>query len=250
MRIARFYDVATPDGFAAFSRAELSAISGAIAYVEKTQKSGRPPLDRPEREQAGSSLFIDPATRASLELLRTMSGSRDGALFKAIDRTVTGGGARLLADRLMAPLTDPAAINDRFDSISFFLAEPSLCEGLRALLKGVADMPRALSRLALNRGSPRDLGALRAGLEAAETVAALFVEAALPAELKPRTPRSRHCPPGFRTCSRAALGDEAAASQAGWRLRASAIRHRTRRDASTSRRVAEGDRRAGTQPGR
>ena len=86
----------------------------------------------------------------------------------------------MLADRLMAPLTDPAAINDRFDSISFFLAEPSLCEGLRALLKGVADMPRALSRLALNRGSPRDLGALRAGFEAAETVAALFVEATLP----------------------------------------------------------------------
>ncbi len=182
-RIARFFEVATPDSFGAFSRAELSAISGAIAYVEKTQKAERPPLSRPEREEAGSTLFIDPATRANLELLRTLSGSRDGSLFKAIDRTVTGGGARMLADRLMAPLTDPAAIAARLDSVSFFRAETRLCQGLRTSLKSVADMPRALSRLALNRGGPRDLGALRAGFEAAGAIAGLLAATALPAEL-------------------------------------------------------------------
>ena len=128
-RIARFFGVATPDSFGAFSRAELSAISGAIAYVEKTQKAERPPLSRPEREESGATLFIDPATRANLELVRTMSGSRDGSLFKAIDRTVTGAGARLLADRLMAPLTDPAAIDARLDSVAFFAAEPRLARG-------------------------------------------------------------------------------------------------------------------------
>ncbi|RWD49957.1 MAG: DNA mismatch repair protein MutS, partial [Mesorhizobium sp.] len=182
-RIARFFEVATPDSFGTFSRAELSAISGAIAYVEKTQKAERPPLSRPEREESGSTLFIDPATRANLELLRTLSGNREGSLFKAIDRTVTGGGARLLADRLMAPLTDPAAISARLDSVSFFRAETRPCQGLRASLKSVADMPRALSRLALNRGGPRDLGALRAGFEAAGAIAALFATTALPAEL-------------------------------------------------------------------
>ncbi|MBZ9760421.1 DNA mismatch repair protein MutS [Mesorhizobium sp. CA8] len=182
-RIARFFQVATPDSFGTFSRAELSAISGAIAYVEKTQKAERPPLSRPEREEQGSTLLIDPATRANLELLRTLSGSRDGSLFKAIDRTVTGGGARLLADRLMAPLTDPMAIAARLDSVSFFRSETRLCQDLRASLKSVADMPRALSRLALNRGGPRDLGALRAGFEAAAAIAELFAAADLPAEL-------------------------------------------------------------------
>lgn len=182
-RIARFFEVATPDSFGTFSRAELSAISGAIAYVEKTQKAERPPLSRPEREEQGSTLFIDPATRANLELLRTLSGSREGSLFKAIDRTVTGGGARLLADRLMAPLTDPAAIGARLDSVSFFRSETRLCQAVRASLKSVADMPRALSRLALNRGGPRDLGALRAGFEAAGAIAELFGATALPPEL-------------------------------------------------------------------
>jgi len=182
-RIARFFEVATPDSFGTFSRAELSAISGTIAYIEKTQKAERPPLSRPEREESGSTLFIDPATRANLELLRTLSGSRDGSLFKAIDRTVTGGGARLLADRLMAPLTDPAAIAARLDSVSFLRAETRLCQGLRASLKSVADMPRALSRLALNRGGPRDLGALRAGFEAAGAIGELLAATTLPAEL-------------------------------------------------------------------
>ncbi len=182
-RIARFFNVATPDAFGTFSRAELSAISGAIAYVEKTQKAERPPLSRPEREENGATLFIDPATRANLELLRTLSGSREGSLFKAIDRTVTGGGARLLADRLMAPLTDAAAIGARLDSVSFFRDETRLAEALRLALKGVADMPRALSRLALNRGGPRDLGALRAGFLAAGDIAQVFARVAPPAEL-------------------------------------------------------------------
>ncbi|MDF1601085.1 DNA mismatch repair protein MutS [Mesorhizobium sp. YIM 152430] len=182
-RIARFYEIATPDSFGEFSRAELSAIAGAIAYVEKTQISERPPLSFPEREEEGTSLFIDAATRANLELLRTLSGNRDGSLLKAIDRTVTGGGARLLADRLMSPLTDPAAINARLDAISFLIAEPRLCEALRTVLKSAPDMPRALSRLALNRGGPRDMGALRSGLDAARQAADLLQSAMLPAEL-------------------------------------------------------------------
>ncbi len=115
----------------------------------------------PERESGASTLFIDPATRGNLELVRTLSGDRNGSLLKAIDRTVTGGGARLLAERLMSPLTDPARVNERLDLIGFLADEPSLCNDLRTALKHVPDMPRALSRLALDRGGPRDLWAIR-----------------------------------------------------------------------------------------
>ncbi|WP_421091044.1 DNA mismatch repair protein MutS [Pseudochrobactrum sp. MP213Fo] len=182
-RIKRYYGVGTLDGFGEFSRTELSAISGAIAYLEKTQFAERPPLMRPEREADGSSLFIDPATRASLELMRTLSGNRDGSLLKAIDRTVTGAGARLLAERLTTPLTDPALIAKRHDAVALFLAEPSLVQGVRSALRGVPDMPRALSRLAVGRGSPRDLGAIQAGFQAARLVQGLFNGKSLPEEL-------------------------------------------------------------------
>ena len=207
-RIARFYGVATPDAFGSFSRAELSAISGIIAYVEKTQKAERPPLSRPEREESGETLFIDPATRANLELLRTLSGSREGSLFKAIDRTVTGAGARLLADRLMAPLTDPRKITRRLDSVSFLRAEPQLCQALRQALKGMADMPRALSRLALNRGGPRDLGALRSGFLAAHEIARIFAGTDAPSEIAEALAAINALPERFADHLVKALGDE------------------------------------------
>ncbi|MFK4825174.1 DNA mismatch repair protein MutS [Paenochrobactrum sp. BZR 588] len=183
-RIQRYYDVATLDGFGQFSRSELSAISGAIAYIEKTQISERPPLMRPEREQEGSTLFIDPATRANLEMVRTLAGHRDGSLLKAIDRTVTGGGSRLLAERLTAPLTSPQAIHARLDAVSYFLNEPVLSDALRLELKGVPDMPRGLSRLAVGRGGPRDMGALQQGFEAARSIVGLLSNKDLPSELK------------------------------------------------------------------
>ncbi|MBX3597568.1 MAG: DNA mismatch repair protein MutS [Rhizobiaceae bacterium] len=207
-RIAHFYGVATPDSFGAFSRAELSAISGAIAYVEKTQKAERPPLARPEREQSASTLFIDPATRGNLELIRAMNGAREGSLFKCIDRTLTGGGARLLADRLMSPLTDPAEIGARLDSVAFFLGEPKLCEAVRAVLKTVADMPRALSRLALNRGGPRDLGALRAGMEAAGNLQKTLHGSSAPQELVRAIEALAALPADFAAHLTEALGEE------------------------------------------
>jgi len=207
-RIARFFGVATADGFGRFGRAELAAAAAAIAYVEKTQKAERPPLQRPEHLDGGAAMFIDPATRASLELLRTQSGSRDGSLVAAVDRTVTGAGARLLAERLTAPLTDPAEIGRRLDCVSFLCGEPRLRDAVRALLRAVPDMPRALSRLALNRGGPRDLGALRAGLAAAADMAALLADADLPERLAGARAALEALPGGLRALFDAALDDE------------------------------------------
>jgi len=209
-RIARFYGVATLDAFGAFSRAEMAAAAGAIAYVEKTQLGERPPLDPPARLDAGDLMLIDAATRANLELLKTLSGTRPGSLIHAIDRTVTGAGARLLADRLAAPLCDPAAINDRLRSVGFFLADTALCAHLREALKRAPDMPRALSRLSLNRGGPRDLGAIRAGLQSAGTVAALLEAApdTAPPEVTEAIARLTALSPALRDELGAALVDE------------------------------------------
>jgi DNA mismatch repair protein MutS len=207
-RIARFFEVGSLDGFGSFSRAELAAAAAAIAYVEKTQISERPPLGRPERESDGARMFIDPATRASLELVRTLSGERQGSLIKAVDRTVTGGGGRKLAEWLMAPLTDPDAINARLDGVSHLIANPDLSEKLRRALKGVADMPRALSRLALNRGGPRDLGAILAGLKAATDIAALFGDGETPAHLRTAVHALRAVPGEIGARLAATLDDE------------------------------------------
>ena len=181
--ICDYFKLATLEGLGHYNRAELSAISAAIGYVEKTQINERPPLMRPLREDENASLFIDPATRNNLELTRTLSGQRDGSLMKAIDRTVTGGGARLLSERLMAPLIAPVAINERLDSVAYFLNDMRLAEGLQAILKSAPDMPRALSRLVLGRGGPRDMAAIQCGFAVICDVRNLFAGKLLPQEL-------------------------------------------------------------------
>ncbi|WP_321345629.1 DNA mismatch repair protein MutS [Breoghania sp.] len=173
-RLAGFFRVATLDGFGTFTRAELCAASAVVAYVEKTQLGQRPPLDAPQRDHAGRAMLIDPATRANLELVRTLSGEKSGSLLSVIDRTVTGGGSRLLAGRLAAPLTDPQDIAARHDSLAFLHEDTLLRERLRGALRQAPDMPRALSRIAMDRAGPRDLAAIRHGLEAGHAIADLM----------------------------------------------------------------------------
>jgi DNA mismatch repair protein MutS len=183
-RLLDFYGVATLDGFGGLSPAEIAAAAVAILYVERTQKGKRPALRRPESFRESSTLEIDASTRANLELTRTLAGAREGSLLAAIDRTVTSFGARLLAERIAAPSTDPALINRRLDGVGFFVNEPELRAALRVKLGRAPDLLRAMSRLSLQRGGPRDLGAIRASLAAARDVAALFSSRpAPPAEL-------------------------------------------------------------------
>ncbi|MEM1038087.1 MAG: DNA mismatch repair protein MutS [Pseudomonadota bacterium] len=169
--LARYYGVQSLDGFGTFSRCEMAALNAAIAYLEKTQINERPALSRPQREDTGDILFIDAATRANLELTRTLSGQREGCLLRAINRTVTGSGGRLLAQRLTAPLTDPDAIADRLESVACMLHFDHLRDAVRNDLSKLPDMPRALSRLSVNRGGPRDLAAVREGLACARRIA-------------------------------------------------------------------------------
>src|SRR5437764_2898381 len=122
-RLASYFAVATTESFGTFSRLELTAAAACITYVERTQLGSRPPLSPPTREAAGASLMIDAATRANLELMRTLSGERRGSLSDAIDRTVTVAGARLLGQRLAAPLTDPQRIAARLDAVALFVTD-------------------------------------------------------------------------------------------------------------------------------
>jgi len=182
-RLCAYYQVATLASFAAFSSAEMVANAAALAYIEKTQMAARPPLMRPQRQIPDKNLFIDPATRLNLELSRTLSGTVEGSLLTTIDRTLTGAGARLLAERLAQPLCQVEAIATRLDSVGFFVHEPLLCDDVRSALKGLSDMERALVRLSVGRGSPRDLGAMLRGLETGAALATLFEHRALPDEL-------------------------------------------------------------------
>src|SRR3954462_7450417 len=167
-RLCDYFAVATMDGLSAMSRLEATAAAAAVTYIDRTQVGKRPPLSPPSHEAAGSTMAIDPATRANLELTRTLSGERRGSLLDAIDCTVTAAGSRLLAQRLAAPLTDAAAIARRLDAVAAFVADTAGRDALRTILRTAPDMSRALARLSVGRGGPRDLAGLRDGILAAD----------------------------------------------------------------------------------
>ncbi|GJE53978.1 DNA mismatch repair protein MutS [Methylobacterium thuringiense] len=170
-RIREQFGVATLDGFGAFSRAEIAAAGAALLYIERTQIGARVPLSAPTREASGATLSIDAATRANLELTRTLSGERKGSLLDTIDRTVSAGGARLLAEHLAGPLTNLETISQRQAAVAYLADEAALRRALRDALAGAPDLARALSRTGLGRAGPRDLAALRDGLDAAARIA-------------------------------------------------------------------------------
>jgi len=166
-RLKTLFGVATLDGYGGFSRAELAAAGGLLSYLDTAGQGALPFLQPPERRRLGDHMMIDAATRESLELTQASGGGRKGSLLDAVDRTVTGAGARLLAADIGAPLTDRRRIEERLDLVALFERDGALRDSVRSRLKALPDVGRALGRLVARRGSPRDLGMLRDGLNEA-----------------------------------------------------------------------------------
>ncbi|RYY46950.1 MAG: DNA mismatch repair protein MutS [Sphingomonadales bacterium] len=189
-RLKRLFGVATLDGFGQFSRAALAAAGGLVAYLDHTAKGSLPFLQPPRVSRAEAAMAIDAATRESLELCQTASGARKGSLLDSLDRTVTGAGARLLGTDVAAPLMDRAAIDARLDLVQRFHDDPGLRDSVRGNLRALPDIGRALGRIAAGRGSPRDLGQLRDGLDGAWRLAERLGQIAdAPALLRELTPQ-------------------------------------------------------------
>jgi DNA mismatch repair protein MutS len=208
-RVASYFAVATTDAFGAFSRLELTAAAACVTYVERTQIGKRPPLSPPVREAQGATLAIDAATRANLELMRTLGGERRGSLAATVDRTVSAAGSRLLAQRLAAPLTDARAIEARLGAVAALVGDPALRGDVRTSLASAPDLARALARLVVGRGGPRDLAAIRDGLDAAAALAARLSELApAPAQIAQAAAALGAPDPALAAGLAAALADE------------------------------------------
>ena len=166
---ARF-GLVTLDGIGAPTRAELAAAGGLLAYLDATQKGAGILLDAPRRVSRSAHMAIDAATRDSLELCRSVSGSLAGSLLGEIDRCETAAGRRLLASDISAPLTERDDIERRLALVAWLHEDALRRDRLRSALKAMPDFARAMARLTAGRGSPRDLAVLRDGLSAAEVL--------------------------------------------------------------------------------
>ena len=182
-RVMDLYGVGDLAAFGDFSRAEIAALGALLDYIELTQKTDLKHFARPQQASV-AQVSIDAATRRNLELTRTLQGERRGSLLDAIDRTETGAGARLLALRLMAPLTDVSQIAARHDAVAFFVASTQQRHSVREALRRAPDLERALARLALGRAGPRDLASVRDALKQANIIGKTLLSApSMPPEI-------------------------------------------------------------------
>jgi len=205
--LAEAFGVASDEAFGHFTDSEAMAAAQALAYVRTTQAGRLPRLSRPLPRGATGVLELDAATRASLEITRARDGGTAHTLFAAVQRTVSAAGARLLGEYLSAPLVEAAAIARRQDGWSWLLTDPQAAAGVRAALRGAPDMARALARLSLGRGGPRDLAAIGRGLAAA-TDAANALDGPVP-ELLAGVRDDLRSVPDLRAILTAALADPA-----------------------------------------
>ena len=182
-RLCDLFDVSTLEAFGAFTRPEVAAMGAIVEYLEITQKGKLPLLQVPQREAQARVMQIDAATRRNLEIVQGMSGGRAGSLLASVDRTVTAGGGRLLERRLSSPSRVLEMVKDRLEAVAFAVEQSRFSEDLRTALRKVPDLDRALSRLGLDRGGPRDLAAIRNGLAQAAEIAGMVESVGLPKAL-------------------------------------------------------------------
>jgi DNA mismatch repair protein MutS len=174
LKLKSFYNVASLEAFGNFSKSEVAAAGSIIEYISITQKGNVPPLPAPAQLNADNYLIIDTATRRNLELTKTQQGAKAGSLLSIIDKTITSAGARLLCEYLSSPLIDSVTINARLSVIDFFVHYEELRKTIRVILKNAPDLERALSRLLLGRGGPKDFLIIKQALSAAMLISEIL----------------------------------------------------------------------------
>ncbi len=168
--LLQHFALTTLNSIGPVTRAEQAAAGGLMSYLAHAGQGKMPFLKLPVRREVHEHLLIDQATRDSLEINSASKGGRAGSLLAEVDRTITGAGARQLASDLAAPLMDKAKIDGRLSLVQWFHDAPLTRDAVRAALRQLPDLARALGRVVAGRGSPRDLGQVRDGLDAARVL--------------------------------------------------------------------------------
>ncbi len=175
-RLQDVYEVHSLEVFGSFAKPEIIAAGLLIDYIENTQKGRIPRIEKPIKLHENKVIEIDGATRRSLELTESLTGDKNACLFGVLDRTITGAGGRLLHSRVANPLLDIKEINNRLDVIEFFMENNSVREDFREILRSCPDIERAVSRISLGRGGPRDLANIGQGLDIVPKIKNLLAE--------------------------------------------------------------------------
>ncbi len=163
--LTRHFKVLTLDGFGLAGRSDAVSAAGALLYyVGTTLRHSLAHVRRLSLVSGSGTLVLDGDTIRHLQLLPGGDVTREASLFGVLDVTKTPMGARCLRKRIMSPSGRAAEINGRLDAVEAFVRDRMSLGSLRALLSGVRDIERLMSKVNALRANPRDLKALASSL--------------------------------------------------------------------------------------
>lgn len=147
--------------------AALQAVAALLGYVAETQKEKLLHITQLQWLHETEFVQLDKSTIINLELFTTIRDrEKQGSLIETLDYTVTGMGGRLLRQWFLKPLTKLSHIVARQTEVQYFCDQPEVAKQFQTLFQTVTDIERLTARLALHRGNPRDLVALKLTLQA------------------------------------------------------------------------------------
>ena len=153
----------------------LGAAGCVLSYVQETQRTSLPHINRLQKEDRDESVTMDAATRRNLEIDTNLTGGDSNTLFELLNKTSTSMGSRLLCRWLNRPLRHKAQLEQRQAAIASLLDNYHF-EAMRESLKTIGDLERILGRIALRSARPRDLSRLCVSLAAYPQLQTLLSE--------------------------------------------------------------------------
>lgn len=155
------------DGYNLTGKSEaIRAAGSCLRYAQETQRAGAAHISDIVYFEPQDHLVLDQITVRNLELIESLGGaSVTRSLLDVIDETVTGMGARLLRSWLLRPSIRRGEIEARHGAVAELHTTHMKRDGIRSLLKEVADVERLAGRLNLGSANPRDMVALRRSLD-------------------------------------------------------------------------------------
>lgn len=162
------FRVASPEAFG-IDRASpaVAAIGAVLMYLRENQASSAPLVTAVRALRPAEHAGLDAHTIRNLEIFAAgRETRREGSLLDTLDLTRTAMGARLLRQRLGAPLTDISAIDRRLDEVAWCHESALRRAQIGDVLAQITDIERTLGRIVAGSARPGDLISLRRALEA------------------------------------------------------------------------------------
>lgn len=162
------FKVASLKGFGIGPRdRELAKAAAALlGYFLETQKGTVNHIRPPILYKPSQTVSLDSSTLSNLEVFKTLhEGRKDHTLVNVLDKTSTAMGGRMLKEWLRHPLRSSEAINQRLDSVEYFVKNRGVRESIVETLSHIYDVERLLSRLSVRIGNPADVLNIASSIE-------------------------------------------------------------------------------------